>query len=195
VRADADAQVAAARGWASGEVAAARDGAQVEVARAHAAADDRIEQLRAAQARAASSALLSIPIAPLEIRPQTLRSENALNALQHIDQVLEIGMADDVDSHIPLDIDVMNNLVGVAQEHAEYLSTEGAAGGSDSARGVTASYAEAAAGAFGALLRRIDTVAERLRGRGRSPDAEIIDTVVAMLADPWVQHVKQQLPR
>jgi hypothetical protein len=32
-------------------------------------------------------------------------------------------------------------------------------------------------------------VAERLRGRVRGPDAEIVDVVTAMLADPWVAHV------
>ena len=37
--------------------------------------------------------------------------------------------------------------------------------------------------------RRISIVAERLRGRVRGPDAEIVDVVTAMLADPWVAHV------
>ena len=32
-------------------------------------------------------------------------------------------------------------------------------------------------------------VAERLRGRVRGPNAEIVDVVTAMLADPWVAHV------
>jgi len=42
---------------------------------------------------------------------------------------------------------------------------------------------------FTRFLRRISIFAERLRGRVRGPDAEIVDVVTAMLADPWVAHV------
>ena len=48
-------------------------------------------------------------------------------------------------------------------------------------------YAEAAAGAFPGVSAA--DVAERLRGRVRGPNAEIVDVVTAMLADPWVAHV------
>ena len=47
-----------------------------------------------------------------------------LNALQQIDHVLEVGMADDIDYHIPLDVDLIQSLVRIVQEHAMHLSNE-----------------------------------------------------------------------
>jgi colicin import membrane protein len=193
VRADARAEVAAVRGWAAGEVAAVREAADAEVARAYAAADGATRRAQAAEARAASPQLLSIPVPPLGIRSQTRHIENALNALQQIDHVLEVGMADDADSDEAPDVELMHSLVWIVQEHAMYLSNASrneppnyiSGSGADGAAG----YAEAAAGAFRAFLRRISIVAERLRGRVRGPDAEIVDVVTAMLADPWVAHV------
>ena len=96
-------------------------------------------------------------------------------------------MADDADSDEAPDVELMHNLVWVVQEHAVYLSNASrdepqnyiSGSGADGAAG----YAEAAAGAFRAFLRRISIVAERLRGRFRGPDAEIVDVVTAMLAD------------
>ena len=49
-----------------------------------------------------------------------------------------------------------------------------------------AAYTEAAAQSFRALLQRIETVTRRLAGRDPGPYAEIVNLVVAMLADPWV---------
>jgi colicin import membrane protein len=48
---------------------------------------------------------------------------------------------------------------------------------------VAAGYAEAAADAYRAILQRIDTAVQLLGSRFRSPDAEIIAAVTAMLAD------------
>jgi colicin import membrane protein len=47
--------------------------------------------------------------------------------------------------------------------------------------------------AYRAFLQRIAGAAQRLGGRNRSPDAEIIAMVSAMLADPWVQALRQPL--
>jgi colicin import membrane protein len=194
VRADAAAEVAAARGWATGEAAAVRDAAEAEMARAHAAADDAIRQAQAAEARAASPQLLSIPVPPWEIRGETLHIENALNALQQIDHVLEVGMADDIDYHIPFDVDLIHSLVRIVQEHAMHLSNESRelplSSTSQPLVDAGATYAEAAAGAFRAFLERIETVAQWRRSPDRSPDAEIVEAVAAMLADPWVQDVR-----
>ena len=44
--------------------------------------------------------------------------------------------------------------------------------------------------AFRALLRRIETVIRQLGGRNLGPDAEIVNIVTGMLADPWVQRVR-----
>ncbi|CQD22851.1 hypothetical protein BN1232_05760 [Mycobacterium lentiflavum] len=187
--ADAAAEIAGARGWASGEIAAAREAAQAEIARAHAAAEDAIRQAQAAQARSAPQHLLSIPMPPLQIRHQTLHIEHALNALQQIDQVLEVGMSADVGSNIPLDITLMYNLVQIVQEHAVYLSNEPDIR-SDTSDDPAASYAQAAAAAFRMLLDRIDVVAGGLRSRDQSPEVDIVNAVSAMLADPWVVHVR-----
>jgi hypothetical protein len=193
VRADAASEVAAVRGWAAGEVAAVREAADAEVRRAHAAADGATRRAQVAEARAASPQLLSIPVPPFGIRSQTRHIENALNALQQIDHVLEVGMADDGDSDAAGDVELMRSLVWVVQEHAVYLSNESRdepqnySGGS--AADVAAQYAEAAARAFRAFLRRVGVAAERLRGRVRGPDAEIVNVVTAMLSDPWVADV------
>jgi colicin import membrane protein len=40
------------------------------------------------------------------------------------------------------------------------------------------------------LLGRIETVVRQLGGRNLGQDAEIVDVVTAMLADPWVQRVR-----
>lgn len=190
VRADAEAEVAASRGWAAGEAGAAREAAEAEVARAYAAADEQIRQAQAHAAQIKAMQPLSIPVPSFEFRSATGHIENALNALQRIDYVLEVDMAPDADTDIPLDIDLMQTLAWVVQDHARFLSNESqsAAGGKGpSSRDEVAIYAEAAAEAFRALLIRIDAAARRLGGRHRSPDAEIMDVVTAMLSDPWVR--------
>jgi hypothetical protein len=193
VRADAGAEVAAVRGWAAAEVGRVREAADAEVARAHAAAEEAIGRAQAAEGRAASPQLLTIPIPPLGIRSQTRHIENALNALQQIDHVLEVGMADRGESDVALDAELMRSLVWIVQEHAVFLSNESRDESQsfmgDSAAEAAAVYAAAASDAFRRFLWRIRIVSERLRSRDRAPDVEIVDVVTAMLADPWVAHM------
>jgi colicin import membrane protein len=190
VRADAGAEVAAVRGWAAADVARVREAADAEVARAHAAEGEAIGRAQAAEGRAASPQLLTIPIPPLGIRPQTRHIENALNALQQIDHVLEVGMADHGGSDVELNVEVMRYLVWIVQEHAVFLSNESRDEPErfmgDAAAEAAAGYTAAAADAFRRFLWRIRIVSERLRSRDRAPDVEIVDVVTAMLADPWV---------
>ena len=192
VRADADAEVAASRGWAAGEAAAVRKAADAEVARAYAAADDAIRQAEAKAVRAKSLQPLSIPVPSFEFRAETGHIENALNAIQRIDYVLEVDMANEGDTDIPLDVELMQTLAWIVQEHAAYLSNE-SQGATSAARPhpseAAAAYEEAATAAFRAMLRRIEVTARRLRSRQRSPDAEVVNIVTGMLADPWVQRV------
>ncbi len=137
---------------------------------------------------------LSIPIPPFEFRSQTWPIENALNALQRIDYVLEVDMANDDGSEVPIDVELMQTLAWVVQDHARYLCNESrsATGGVAPAhRDEVAIYADAAAEAFRAFLQRIEAAARRLGSRNRSPDAEIANFVTAMLADPWVQRARE----
>jgi colicin import membrane protein len=189
VRADADAEVAASRGWAAGEAAAVRDAADAAVARAHAAADDAVRQAQARAARTLAMRPLSIPVPPLEFRVETGHIENALNALHQIDYVLEVGMAGG-DPGSAVGIDLMQTLVRAVQEHARYLCSESRSDtGTHDAAGI---YAEAAADAFRALLQRIETVVRQLRSRDLgADDAETVEVVTSMLADPWVQRARR----
>jgi hypothetical protein len=193
VRADADAEFAAVRGRAAAEVARVGEAADAEVGRAHAAAQEAIGRAQAAEARAAQPQLLTIPIPPLGIRAETNDIENALNALQQIDHVLEVGMADHGESDVTLDVELMRSLVWIVQEHAVFLSNESRSESEsfwgDSAAEAAAGYAAAAADAFRRFLWRIRIVSERLRSRDRAPDVEIVGVVTEMLADPWVAHM------
>ena len=212
VRADAAAEVAAAGGQANAEVAAARQAAeteidlarqaaQAEIDNAHAYAEDVVRQAQADVARATSMAtssrLLTIPIPPAEVRAgeQIRPIESAVDALYQIDYVLEIVMAEEVSSQPPPDVEFMRNLTWTVQERAKDLSPEFAhspAQFTDQYQmEAAASYLDAAGGAFRACLQRIEGAAQRLGGRNRSPDAEIIEMVMVMLADPWVQAVRQ----
>jgi colicin import membrane protein len=212
VRADAAAEVAAARGQAKAEVAAARQAAeaeidlarqaaQAEIDNAHAYAEDVVRQAQADVARATSAAtssrLLTIPIPPAEVRAgeQIRPIESAVDALYQIDYVLEIAMAEEISSQPPPDVEFMRNLTWTVQERAKDLSPEFAQSPvqftDQSQMEAAASYLDAAGSAFRACLQRIEGAAQRLGGRNRSPDAEIVEMVMAMLADPWVQAVRQ----
>jgi colicin import membrane protein len=188
VRADADAQIAASRGWAAGEAAAVRKAADAEVARAYAAADDAIRQAEAKAARIAAMQPLSVPVPSFDFRTETGLIENALNALQRIDYVLEVDMADDGSADIPLDVDLMETLVWIVRDHAVYLGNESQSATSNMSE-EAAMYADAAAKAFRELLLRIRTAVQRLGGRHGAVDAAIVNVVTAMLSDPWVQRV------
>ena len=194
VRSDAAAEVAAARGQASGDVAAAREAADAEVAAARQAAAAEIAHWRAHAAdmerwaRAeVSTQLLTIPIPPVEVRTRIGSVENTVDALYQIDYVLEVGLAEEVESQFVPDLEFTRNLTWKVQQQAKDLSSELAnlstRYADPSQVEVAAGYAEAAADAYRAILQRIDTAVQLLGSRFRSPDAEIIAAVIAMLAD------------
>lgn len=216
VRADAAAEVAAARGQASGEVTAARQAAEADVAAARQAAHLEIEAVRrAAQAEiddahryaddvtrlaqsevaramatAPASRLLTIPIAPVEVRGHIRRIEEVLDALYQIDYMLEIGLA----AQPPPDVDFVRSLARTVQERVTGLSDEFAnlpARFTDqSLTEAATSYANAAGGAYRAFLQRIEGAVHRLQDRAFGPAAVIIEAVSTMLADPWVQALR-----
>jgi colicin import membrane protein len=194
VRSDAAAEVAAARGQASGDVAAAREAADAEVAAARQAAAAEIAHWRAHAAdmerwaRAeVSTQLLTIPIPPVEVRTRIGSVENTVDALYQIDYVLEVGLAEEVESQFVPDLEFTRNLTWKVQQQAKDLSSELAnlstRYADPSQVEVAAGYVEAAADAYRAILQRIDTAVQALGSRFRSPDAEIIAAVTAMLAD------------
>jgi|GEM_PF-6307637 len=198
VRSDAAAEVAAARGQASGDVAAAREAADAEVAAARQAAAAEIAHWRAHAAdmerwaRAeVSTQLLTIPIPPVEVRTRIGSVENTVDALYQIDYVLEVGLAEEVESQFVPDLEFTRNLTWKVQQQAKDLSSELAnlstRYADPSQVEVAAGYAEAAADAYRAILQRIDTAVQLLGSRFRSPDAEIIAAVTAMLADLGAQ--------
>jgi hypothetical protein len=146
---------------------------------------------------ATSSRLLTIPIPPAEVRAgeQIRPIESAVDALYQIDYLLEIAMAEEVSSQPQPDVEFMRSLSWTVQERAKDLSPEFAQSPvqftDQSQMEAAASYLDAAGSAFRACLQRIEGAAQRLGGRNRSSDAEIIEMVMAMLADPWVQAVRQ----
>ena len=205
VRSDAAAEVAAARGQASGDVAAAREAAEAEVTGAREAAAAEIAAAQqAAEADVAhwqahsedmerwaraevSTQMLTIPIPPLDVRARIGSVESTIDALYQIDYVLEVGLAEDVESQFVPDLEFTRNLVWKVQQQAKDLTSELA---NLSSRYADASemeaaggYAEAATDAYRAFLQRIDTAIQRLGSRFHSPDAEIIAAVTAMLTD------------
>ncbi|MGH3641532.1 MAG: hypothetical protein ACRDUX_21175 [Mycobacterium sp.] len=183
VRSDTSAAVATARAKASGDVAAAQEAADAEIAhwRAHAADMERWARAEV------STQLLTIPIPPLEVRPRIASAESTVDALYQIDYVLEVGLAEEVESHFVPDLEFTRNLTWKVQQQAKDLSGELAnlstRYADPSQAAVTAAYAEAAADAYRAIVQRIDTALERLGSRFDSPAAEIIAAVTAMLAD------------
>jgi len=183
VRSDAAAEVAAARGQASGDVAAAREAAEAEIAAAREAAQAEVARWQAHAgdmerwARAeVSTQLLTIPVPPMEVRTRIGSAETTIDALYQIDYVLEVGLAEEDQTHFEPDLEFTRNLIWKVQEQAKGLTRELA---DFSAPG----YAEAAADAYRALLQRIDAAVQALGGRFHSPDADIIAAVTAMLAD------------
>ncbi|WP_123028495.1 coiled-coil domain-containing protein [Mycolicibacterium stellerae] len=195
VRADADAEIAASRGWAAGEAAAVREAADAEVARAYSAAGDAIQDAQAQVARSMALQPLSIPVPPIEFRSETGHIESALNALHQIDYVLEVEMVSGRGPELPIDMGLIQTLVSAVRDHAMYLSNQSqsaTSGFNPPPRSAAAVYAEVAEEAFRALLERVEKVIRQLAGRNLGPDAEIVDVVTAMLADPWVQRVRDQ---
>jgi hypothetical protein len=203
VRKAAEAEVAWARAeaenafhQAGAEVAAARQAAAAEVAQARAEADTAHRDAQAALMRAAATNLLTIPIPPVQVRAEARRIENALTALNEIDYMLEVGVVEAVESQIPRNTELMRNLVWTMQREARDLSLE--LGNMPTRYSnqlqveAAASYANAVRGTYRELLQRIETAAQRLGGRRRRSDAEILEAVFRMLADPWVQDMRNQ---
>jgi colicin import membrane protein len=208
VRTDAAAAIKADREQAAHAMAAARQGMEETIARVRSDAEQRVEEAVQARARAEADAeslraqveahaeapqLLTIPVPPGELRPETRRIENALDALYQIDYALELGMAEDVAARISLDARLVRKLVRTVQEHATALPQElanlPAKFSTDSQVRAAISYGEAAAGAWRAFLNRIGAAARQLRHRENSADAEVVAAVMSLLADPRVQNL------
>lgn len=210
LRSDTAAEVAAVRGQASGDVAAAQEAAEAEVSAVREAAEAQVATAReAADAEVArweahavnmerwargevSTQLLTIPVPPPQIRAHIWSVESTIDMLYQICHVLEVVLAEDADSPFVPDLDFTRNLTDKVLEQAENLSPELAtlsARYSDSSHEdpsheeAAAGYAEAAGDAYRALVRRIDAGVQRLGRRFHSPDAEILSTITAMLAD------------
>jgi hypothetical protein len=216
VRSDAAAEVAAARGQASGDVAAARAAAEADVTAARETAEADVAAARADAEAAVTAAqeaaeadvahwrahaddmerwaraevstqLLSIPIPPLDVRARIGSVESTVDALYQIDYVLEVGLAEDVESQFVPDLEFTRNLVWKVQQQAKDLTSELAnlsTRYADSSQAqAAAGYAEAVTDAYRGFVQRIDTAVQRLGSRFHSPDAEIIAAVTGMLAD------------
>ncbi len=194
LRSDTAAEVAAARGQASGDVAAAREAAEAEIAAAREAAEAEVAHWEA-HARnmerwargEVSTQLLTIPLPPPEIRTRSWSVESTIDMLHQIDHLLEVVLAEDVESPFVADLDFARNLTAKVQEQAKGLAHELATLStrySDQSQvQAAAGYAEAAGDAYRALLQRIDDAVQRLGRRFHSPDAEILAAITAMLAD------------
>ncbi|MEU0497479.1 hypothetical protein [Mycobacterium sp. NPDC006124] len=193
VRADAAAEVAAAQGQAVADVAAAQDAADAAIRAAQEVAAAEVsrwegharEMERWARAEVATQ-LLTIPIPPFQVRARTGSVESTIDTLYQIDHVLEVALADVKSSFVP-DRDFTLNLIWKVQEQAKEVTQELAVLPSrytdDAQAEAAAGYAVAAGDAFRALLQRVDAAVQRLGTRYRSPDADIIEAVTAMLAD------------
>jgi hypothetical protein len=208
-RTNAAVQVDAAREQAALAIAAAQEGMDEAIARVRAETQQQVDEAVQARARAeadvdriraqAQTAQapaargLTIPIPGWEVRPATRHIENALTALHQINYILEVGMAEEVEAQIPLDVELVVTLARTVQRQAEDLGQEfvelPARFSVDSQVAASASYAAAAAEACQAFLRRIGSAAQQLRHRDASPDAEVIAAVMSMLADPHVQEL------
>ena len=194
LRSDSAAEVAAARGQASGDVAAAREAAEAEIAAARQVADAEVARWEAHAlnmerwARGeVSTHLLTIPVPPPELRAQIWSVETTIDMLYQICHVLEVVLVEDIESPFVPDLDFTRNLTGKVQEQAKDLTQELATLATrysdQSLAQAAAGYAEAAGDAYRALLQRIDAGVQRLGRRFHSPDAEILATITAMLAD------------
>jgi colicin import membrane protein len=165
-------------------------------ARARAEADAESLRAQAEAARVGAAQLLTMPVPPWEVRPETRHIENALGALYQIDYALEVGMAEEVAAQIPLDAQLMRKLVQKVQGQAKALPQEfgdlPAKFSTDSEVRAAVSYADAAAGACRAFLCRIGVAAEQLSHRENIPDADVVAAVIGLLADPQVQNLLQE---
>lgn len=95
----------------------------------------------------------------------------------------------------PPDVEYVRSLARTVQERAHELPAELAelpGRFTDQADAeASASYANAAGAAYSALLKRIEDAAWQLMGRAEESDAPIVEAASAMVADPWVQALRQ----
>jgi colicin import membrane protein len=194
LRSDSAAEVAAARGQASADVATAREAAEAEIAAAREIADAEVARWEA-HARdmerwargEVSTQLLTIPVPPWEIRAHIWSVESTIDMLAQIDHVLEVVLAEDVESPFVADLDFTRSLTERVQEHAGELPDQLANLSmrySDHAQEAAAArYAEAAGDAYRALVQRIDAAVQRLGRRFHSPDVEILAAITAMVTE------------
>jgi len=208
-RTNAAAQVDTAREQAALAIATAQEGMDEVIARVRAETQQQVDEAVQARARVEADADriraqaqiaqalaaqgLAIPIPGSEVRPATRLIENALTALHQINYILEVGMTEEVEAQIPLDVELVATLARAVRKQAKDLKQEfvelPARFSVDSQVAASTSYVAAAAEACQALLRRIGSAAQQLRPRDASPDAEVIATVTTMLADPHVQEL------
>jgi hypothetical protein len=129
----------------------------------------------------------TIPVPPPKVRAHIWSVESTIDMLYQIDHLLEVVLADDVESPFVADLDFARNLTGKVREQAKDLTHELAVLSSrysDQSQVQAANgYAEAARDAYRALLQRIDDALERVGKRFHSPDAEILAAITAMLED------------
>jgi chromosome segregation ATPase len=214
VRADAAAQIDAARDQAAHAMATAQQAMEDQITQVRADAHHRVDvavqaRIRAeadaanlrgqAEAdRAAAAQVLTIPIPPWQMRPETRRIETLLTALHQINYILEVGMAEEVVAQIPLDAQLVHHLVRTVQGQTKTLphelSTLPANFSTPSQVQAAAAYALAAEDTCRAFLIRISIAAQQLRHRNNSPDAEIISAVMNLFADPDIQELARHAP-
>jgi hypothetical protein len=214
VRADAEAQIDAAREQAAHAMATAHQAMEDQIADVRAEAHRHVDQAvqariraeadaanlrgEAEAARAAAAQVLTIPIPPWQLRPETRRIETLLTALHQINYILEVGMAEEVAAQIPLDAQLVYHLVRTVQGQTKALphklSTLPTKFNADAQARAAAAYAQSAENACRAFLNRISIAAQQLRHRNNSPDTEIISAVMNMFADPEIQELARLTP-
>ena len=190
------AEVNRVRADAAAEIAAARGQARAEVDNARRYAEDTLRQARevAAATPTPASGLLTIPIAPVQVRPQIGPIEAAVDALYRIDYLLETGLAPE---QPPVDINHLRSLTQTVQEHARKLASElenlPRRFANQTDVDAAASYANAAGSAYTVLLQRIEQATERLRSRNVDQAVEIAEAISTMVADPWIRALCQPI--
>jgi colicin import membrane protein len=159
--------------------------------RAEAAAD--VIRASAAEKEQLAAHNLAIPVPGWEVRPATRHIENALTVLHQINYVLEVGMAEEVEAEIPVNVDMVRNLVRTALRQVRGLTQEfndlPVKFIDQSQAQSAASYVDAAATACRSILLRIASAAEHRQNRDQGPDAEAVTAVIDMLYDPDVQRL------
>lgn len=189
------AEVSRVRADAAAEIAAARGQARAEVDNARRYAEDMLRQAREVAATSTpESGLLTIPIAPVQVRPQIGPIEAAVDALYRIDYLLETGLAPE---QPPVDIKYLRSLTQTVQEHARELASElenlPTRFTNQTDVDAAASYANAAGSAYTVLLQRIEQATERLRSRNVDQSGEIAKAISTMVADPWIRALCQPI--